>query len=210
MNNADESPFNNESNPPVSESYWLAAPSSPSSIPQQLSSYQFVNTHSYPPSSESPQASSPYLSTLNNQAAFGPTPAPSGAESSRSPNLAYPPGKLPIPRIAGINQIQSRRRSARACESCRRRKIKCDGKKPTCGQCVYHKTLCVYEDVKRVRDEKQIKSLTAQVELYEKALRTLEGEVDVPTSRKIRRLLKVSIQGLHQRQRLPPRVSCSP
>lgn len=58
---------------------------------------------------------------------------------------------------------------------------------------MYHKTRCLYEDVKRVRDEKQIKSLTAQVELYEKTLRTLEGEVDIPASRKIRRILKVSI-----------------
>jgi hypothetical protein len=46
--------------------------------------------------------------------------------------------------------------------------------------------------VKRIRDENKIKSLTNQVEEYEKILRNVESEVDGPTARKIRQALKVS------------------
>ncbi|GJJ07349.1 hypothetical protein Clacol_001550 [Clathrus columnatus] len=35
-----------------------------------------------------------------------------------------------------------RRRVWRACESCRRKKIKCDGREPTCGQCLSSKATC--------------------------------------------------------------------
>ncbi|KZW03958.1 hypothetical protein EXIGLDRAFT_715981 [Exidia glandulosa HHB12029] len=40
-------------------------------------------------------------------------------------------------------QLQ-RRRVWRACESCRRKKIKCDGREPTCSQCSTSKTQCVW------------------------------------------------------------------
>ncbi|KAH7100638.1 fungal-specific transcription factor domain-containing protein [Auriculariales sp. MPI-PUGE-AT-0066] len=40
-------------------------------------------------------------------------------------------------------QLQ-RRRVWRACESCRRKKIKCDGREPTCSQCLASKTNCVW------------------------------------------------------------------
>ncbi|KAJ5730934.1 uncharacterized protein N7483_005442 [Penicillium malachiteum] len=113
----------------------------------------------------------------------------SGTDPSHTPDIV-PPNKVAIPRIAGVNHVQSRKRSARACEPCRHRKIKCDGIKPTCGQCAYHKSRCNYEDIKRIRDAKQIKSLASNVNRYEKLLRSIEGEVDSPTSRKIRKALK--------------------
>ncbi|KAJ5734083.1 hypothetical protein N7493_002869 [Penicillium malachiteum] len=113
----------------------------------------------------------------------------SGMDPYHSPDIV-PPNKVAIPRIAGVSHVQSRKRSARACEPCRHRKIKCDGIKPTCGQCAYHKSRCTYEDIKRIRDAKQIKSLASDVNRYEKLLRSIEGEVDFPTSRKIRKALK--------------------
>lgn len=100
--------------------------------------------------------------------------------------------KLPIPRLNAGTSVRGRRRSARACEPCRQRKIKCDGNRPTCGQCVYHKNRCGYEDVKRVRDQKMLGYLTQRVERYESLLRGLEGEVNAPTARRIRKALKVS------------------
>jgi hypothetical protein len=100
--------------------------------------------------------------------------------------------KVAIPRLAGSDTlIHGRRRSARACEPCRQRKIKCDGVRPLCGQCEYNSHTCSYEDVKRVRDQKRLGSLTKRVDTYETLLRELEAEVDLPTARKIKKALKV-------------------
>lgn len=101
--------------------------------------------------------------------------------------------KVAIPRLAPPTTYRGRRRSARACEPCRQRKIKCDGVRPTCGQCAYHNNRCVFEDVKRVRDQKMLELLSKRAERYESLLRDLEGDVDAPTARRIRKALKVSI-----------------
>ncbi|KAJ5496261.1 hypothetical protein N7463_008248 [Penicillium fimorum] len=99
--------------------------------------------------------------------------------------------KVAIPRLAGSDALlHGRRRSARACEPCRQRKIKCDGTRPLCGQCVYNNHTCAYEDVKRVRDQKRLGSLVKRVDTYEALLRDLEVEADPPTARKIKKALK--------------------
>ncbi|KAI3147192.1 transcriptional regulator family: Fungal Specific TF [Penicillium roqueforti] len=99
--------------------------------------------------------------------------------------------KVAIPRLTGSDTfIHGRRRAARACQPCRQRKIKCDGIRPSCGQCAYHNYGCNYEEVKRVRDQKQLGSLAKRVDTYEALLRDLEAEVDPPTARKIKKALK--------------------
>lgn len=119
------------------------------------------------------------------------------ATSSSSPALgleSIPARKVAIPRLAGSDAtLHGRRRSARACEPCRQRKIKCDGVRPFCGQCAYQNQQCAYEDVKRVRDQKRLGSLAKRVDAYEALLRDLEAEVDLPTAKKIRNVLKVSL-----------------
>ncbi|KAJ5706372.1 hypothetical protein N7536_002061 [Penicillium majusculum] len=128
---------------------------------------------------------------------FSPIQAPAQAYSQyMSAPLAAGSGstapKVAIPRLAGSDALlHGRRRSARACEPCRQRKIKCDGIRPSCGQCAYHNHSCFYEDVKRVRDQKRLGSLVKRVDTYEALLRELEGEVDPPTARKIKKALKV-------------------
>ncbi|EPS30972.1 hypothetical protein PDE_05926 [Penicillium oxalicum 114-2] len=98
--------------------------------------------------------------------------------------------KVAIPRLAPSTAYRARRRSARACETCRLRKTKCDGTRPSCGQCVAQNNKCVYEDIKRVRDQKLLGLLSKRTEEYESLLRDLEGRVDGPTARKIRKALK--------------------
>lgn len=44
-----------------------------------------------------------------------------------------------------------RRRIARACDMCRKKKIKCDGKMPSCTHCVNYKTKCVFTQVEKKR-----------------------------------------------------------
>ncbi|RDA95831.1 hypothetical protein CP533_5086 [Ophiocordyceps camponoti-saundersi (nom. inval.)] len=44
-----------------------------------------------------------------------------------------------------------RRRIARACDMCRKKKIKCDGKLPACTHCINYKTDCVFTQVEKKR-----------------------------------------------------------
>ena len=45
-----------------------------------------------------------------------------------------------------------RRRIARACDMCRKKKIKCDGKMPACGHCINYKTECIFTLVEKKRN----------------------------------------------------------
>jgi hypothetical protein len=146
-----------------------------------------------------PEQPYPTPNPLSPQTAAIPQTVPqsyqSTASSSSSLRGSLPPGapipKVAISRLAGADISHGRRRSARACEPCRQRKIKCDGLRPCCSQCTYYNHSCYYEDVKRVRDQKRLGSLVKCVEAYETLLRELEGEVDLPTARKIRKAVKV-------------------
>ncbi|KAJ5109690.1 hypothetical protein N7532_002335, partial [Penicillium argentinense] len=122
--------------------------------------------------------------------------------------------KIAIPRLAPPSTHRGRRRSAKACEPCRQRKIKCDGETP-CGPCAYNNSECIYGDAKRVRDKKELASMTKKVHRYEHLLRSLEGDSDEPTARRIRKALRVSDDNmnptLHSRNSTtPPQHGKSP
>ncbi|CBF82446.1 uncharacterized protein ANIA_11185 [Aspergillus nidulans FGSC A4] len=102
--------------------------------------------------------------------------------------------KIAIPRATAARTTFQRRRSARACEPCRQRKVKCDAARPVCQKCREHGLECSYMDIKRIRDQKQLGLLNEKVERYEKLLKQLETEVDPTTARIIRRTLSVSGQ----------------
>lgn len=125
-------------------------------------------------------------------------PAAPGASISGLPQYPTPAPKVAIPRANVPESLsQHRRRSARACEPCRQRKVKCDGIRPVCRLCVETNTTCQYLDVKRVREQKQLSALAKKVERYEDLLRELEPESDVTLARKIRRALKVRFVWVH-------------
>ncbi|PWY78107.1 fungal-specific transcription factor [Aspergillus sclerotioniger CBS 115572] len=121
-----------------------------------------------------------------------PGPYPYQSSSSSSREVSGPAAKVAIPRTTSASSQSQRRRSARACEPCRQRKIKCDGNKPVCRQCIDHNVSCFFVDVKRVRDQKQLGFLGKKVEYYEQLLQDLEREVDENAARRIRRALKAS------------------
>ncbi|PGH15092.1 hypothetical protein AJ79_02618 [Helicocarpus griseus UAMH5409] len=58
--------------------------------------------------------------------------------------------------LTGGNMEESndakRRRIARACDMCRKKKIKCDGKMPKCSHCINYKTECVFTQVEKKRN----------------------------------------------------------
>ncbi|OJJ83968.1 uncharacterized protein ASPGLDRAFT_126979 [Aspergillus glaucus CBS 516.65] len=124
-----------------------------------------------------------------------PQPPPFGvAPLDPHPNPHPKPARVAIPRKTGGDSGTYRRhRSARACEPCRNRKIKCDGNKPMCRQCVEQKITCTFLDVKRVREQKQLGTLGMKVEKYEELLRDLEPDVDIMAAKRIRRALKVCL-----------------
>ena len=169
------------------------------------------NTWSLPAETETPVHPYPTPKPFSPQTAATAQTLPqqhqSTASSSSSVHGSVPPtavAKIAIPRVTAADFSHGRRRSARACEPCRQRKIKCDGLRPSCSQCNYHNHQCSYEDVKRVRDQKRLGSLAKRVEAYEALLRDLETEVDHPTARKIRKALKVC---LRTSDPVSPRVS---
>ncbi|KAF3490488.1 C6 transcription factor [Arthroderma uncinatum] len=45
-----------------------------------------------------------------------------------------------------------RRRIARACDMCRKKKIKCDGKMPKCSHCINYKSECIFTQVEKKRN----------------------------------------------------------
>jgi hypothetical protein len=79
----------------------------------------------------------------------------------------------------------------RACEACRRRKVKCDGTKPVCIQCQENSVACVYSDRKAVRDKKRLHDLNRKVEEYKTLLQGVSAEVDDYTANTIRAALEV-------------------
>ncbi|KAL2864938.1 transcription factor domain-containing protein [Aspergillus lucknowensis] len=103
--------------------------------------------------------------------------------------------KIPIPRATTTKSSSQRQRSARACEPCRQRKVKCDGARPECRKCREQGMSCSYIDIKRIRDQKQLGVLSRKVERYEKLLRHLESDSDQITARRIKKALSPSSDG---------------
>ena len=54
--------------------------------------------------------------------------------------------------VDGETNDAKRRRIARACDMCRKKKIKCDGKMPACSHCINYKTECVITQVEKKRN----------------------------------------------------------
>ncbi|RPD61888.1 hypothetical protein L226DRAFT_72642 [Lentinus tigrinus ALCF2SS1-7] len=91
-----------------------------------------------------------------------PNPTPDSTDNPPSappPNppmtISHPPKKKRVddqasmPPDIGLKPVQlQRRRVWRACESCRRKKIKCDGVEPTCSQCSASKSQCTWLQTK--------------------------------------------------------------
>ncbi|ORY71238.1 fungal-specific transcription factor domain-containing protein [Pseudomassariella vexata] len=89
--------------------------------------------------------------------------------------------------LLGDDSEAKRRRIARACDMCRKKKIKCDGKLPACTHCINYKTDCVFTQVEKKRNPpkgaKYIEGLENRLGRMESLLRLsgLLGEDDGAT-----------------------------
>ncbi|KAL8806836.1 MAG: hypothetical protein Q9182_001096 [Xanthomendoza sp. 2 TL-2023] len=100
----------------------------------------------------------------NNQSGPGNDPA---ANTSRSPNAS--------------GSMQKRRRVTRACDECRRKKIKCDGKQP-CTHCTVYSYECTYDQPSNRRRNpapQYVEALENRLEKAEALLKSVLPDVDL-------------------------------
>ncbi|KAI1635935.1 fungal-specific transcription factor domain-containing protein [Biscogniauxia mediterranea] len=123
--------------------------------------------------------------------------------------MAFDPSAL----LDDANEAK-RRRIARACDMCRKKKIKCDGKLPACTHCINYKTDCVFTQVEKKRSPpkgaKYIEGLENRLGRMESLLRLagLLGEDDESTD--LATLEKRLAEKNEQSRRASTGVSSSP
>ncbi|KAJ5489106.1 hypothetical protein N7539_003996 [Penicillium diatomitis] len=78
--------------------------------------------------------------------------------------------KVAIPRVAGRPAIAKRQRVTRACDACRVIKLKCNGKRPSCGYCITVGEPCLYSASKREALQIDLHRLEDKVQDYESTL----------------------------------------
>ena len=100
--------------------------------------------------------------------------------------------KVPIERVTHESQRRRGTRTPRACDTCRQRKMKCDGNRPMCTQCrAQELATCVYSDKKNEKEQRQLELARLKIEDYEKLLRDISREAEAPVAKKIASILEV-------------------
>ncbi|KAL1890800.1 hypothetical protein Cpir12675_005255 [Ceratocystis pirilliformis] len=116
----------------------------------------------------------------------GPGPGPDGSTGSAAAAFgvdlaAVTAGMFGDAALLDDLNESKRRRIARACDMCRKKKIKCDGKLPCCTHCVNYKTDCVFTQVEKKRSPpkgaKYVEGLENRLGRMENLLR-LSGLLD--------------------------------
>lgn len=87
------------------------------------------------------------------------TSAPQDTRHVAAPyqNVKWPEAKMPISRAKGQRQRAAGGNSTRvnqACQSCRQRRIKCNGERPVCKPCQDYDIDCLYQDGKRDKEKR--------------------------------------------------------
>ncbi|KAJ5455002.1 transcriptional regulator family: Fungal Specific TF [Penicillium desertorum] len=100
--------------------------------------------------------------------------------------------KVRIPRLRRERpESDGRSRTAQACNTCRQRKMKCNGKRPICAQChAQGLTACDYSEAKIVIERKQLELAQVKIGAYEDLLRKLSLRADASTAKQITSILK--------------------
>lgn len=84
--------------------------------------------------------------------------------------------KVAIPRAASALQPPPRR-TERACQECRERKIRCGGQRPACEQCATFGVGCVYPLSHQEKQKAQVEQLKSENEELKSVLVKLSGRV---------------------------------
>ncbi|RKP08304.1 fungal-specific transcription factor domain-containing protein, partial [Thamnocephalis sphaerospora] len=77
-------------------------------------------------------------------------------------------------------RVKKRSRRTQACDDCRRRKVRCDGNRPSCTSCLRHGVACHYQETVKKRGPKPgyIEKLERRLNMMEKMLMPLSSSSD--------------------------------
>ncbi len=93
------------------------------------------------------------LHSLTTSASEGPL-GPSLHKLPEKLESELPVGRIDEPAIELSKEIDRKSKSKQACEPCRRRKTRCDEKRPTCGHCLSWAVDCYYSEAKMQTDKR--------------------------------------------------------
>ncbi|KAF2744844.1 hypothetical protein M011DRAFT_448672 [Sporormia fimetaria CBS 119925] len=153
--------------------------------------------------------SHPYDGTVDTPQDHSQTDAPDRADDPDQPSpITEDASEQQLPKPV-IGQMQKRRRVTRACDECRRKKIKCDGKQP-CTHCTVYSYDCTYDQPSNRRRnaapqyvealETQLKRAKAILTIVFPTLDLNDPSLDVPLQNGL--LPQLPMRGL--RPQLPP------
>ncbi|KAL8914903.1 MAG: hypothetical protein Q9171_000530 [Xanthocarpia ochracea] len=91
-------------------------------------------------------------------------------------------------------QASSSQRYGTACESCKKKKIKCDGGLPSCESCRKSSQSCFYAGGIRDREKRLLVSVVDKLDVWEGTLRQIQPNLAESDQSEIRRLLHMSPQ----------------
>lgn len=114
--------------------------------------------------------------------------------------------KVAIPRLA-TRGSGTRTRAQRACQSCRQRKTKCDGGKPSCQQCLGLGINCVYQPSQREKNDSMVEELKVENEEYKSLLRKVADVVTDHLAEEIQEKVKRSGFSISYRGKITDRFS---
>ncbi|KAK9371423.1 fungal-specific transcription factor domain-containing protein [Lipomyces kononenkoae] len=87
---------------------------------------------------------------------------------------------------ASSNLRQRRKHISKACDECRRRRAKCDGRRPSCMRCLSHTIDCNYraeEDGRRPASKAYVELLRSRIDILERTLRSQGIDVDASVTK---------------------------
>jgi hypothetical protein len=106
----------------------------------------------------------------------------SGAEANRTTDPVAQDGDrgLDVADDDNARPLKRKRRDMKACASCRRSKVKCDGNRP-CGRCANGGVECIYPEVYKDPTTERLESLEQDVLSLKVRIENIPSPVSVPT-----------------------------
>ncbi|KAI9315896.1 hypothetical protein BX666DRAFT_265899 [Dichotomocladium elegans] len=103
-------------------------------------------------------------------------PLDHGSPDSITPDSSKKSLKQKDPPGPATNAQNRRNKTTRACDECRKRKVKCDGVQP-CARCRKSETPCVFAKIppKRGPPKQYVELLEQRLQVIERALQSIDG-----------------------------------
>ncbi|KAL8941357.1 MAG: hypothetical protein Q9216_002296 [Gyalolechia sp. 2 TL-2023] len=123
-----------------------------------------------------------------NQIVATSSPVPIPARQKKPKSNRRDPSSYTAPPTRG----KSVKGFSHACESCRKRKAKCDGAVPTCERCLKTGTECLYEGGIRDQEKRLVEAVVEKLNMWEEAMRRMKPRLKGGSQSEVDRLLALS------------------